>query len=141
MEARASALERQLQETEEFADAVRLMEEAEQRKLEAEEREKRRLQEERERIKREKQLAEERARQEEEERLRQEALLQEKLRQEQDEKDTAATQIYLDEVAYFLNILPVRLALREEDEMRRIAEQEQREVERQRRLAARTVKN
>ena len=141
LEARASALERQIQEMEEFEDTVRLMEEAEQRKHEAEEREKKRLQEERERIKREKQLAEDRARIEEEERLRKEAELQEKLRQEQELKDTAATQPYQEEIAYFLNILPMRLALREDEEMRLRMEQEQREMDRQRRMAARSAKN
>ena len=151
LEARAAAAERQLQEKMEFADAACLMEEAEQRKLEAEEREKKRIKEERERIKREKQLAEERARIEEEqrkeqerlkeeERLRQEMELQEKLRQEQDQKDTAGTKAYREEIAYFLNILSVRLALREEEQQRRQMEQEQREMERRQRMAARATK-
>jgi len=151
LEARASALERQLREKKEFEDAVRLMEETERRKLEAEEREKKRLKEERERIRREKQLAQEHARIEEEqrkekerlaeeERIRKEEELQEKLRQEQDQKDTAATKIYLDEVLFFLNVLPERIALREAEQQRVRMEQEQREQERQRRLAARAAR-
>ena len=150
LEARASDLERQLQEQKEYEDAVLLMEEAEQRRLEAEEREKKRLKEERERIRREKQLAEEKARIEEEqrkeqerlaeeERLRKEAEEQERLRQEQDLKDTVGTQVYLEEVTYFLNVLPVRLKLREEEQQRIQLEQQQREEERQRRLAARAA--
>ena len=149
--AREAALARQIQEQKDFEDAARLLEEAEQRKIEAEEREKKRLKEERERIRREKQLAEERARIEEEkrkeqerlaeeERLRQEAELQEKLRQEQDLKDTVATQCYLDEVVFFLNALPERMALREAEQQRIRMEQEQRELERQRRLAARAAR-
>ena len=151
LEARESALARHLQEKKNFEDAVRLMEEAEQKKLEQEEREKKRLKEERERIRREKQLAEERARIEEEQRKekeRQERLAEEerkrqeeeRLRQEQDEKDTAATQIYQDEVVVFLNALPGRMALREEELQRIRLEQEQREQERQRRLAARAAR-
>ena len=148
--AREAALAREIQEKKDFEDAVRLMEEAEQRKIEAEEREKKRLKEERERIKREKQIAEERARIEaekraeqerlaEEERLRKEAEAQEKLRQEQDLKDTAATQSYHDEVVLFLNLLPERIALREAELQRIRMEQEQRELERQRRIAARAA--
>lgn len=148
--AREAALAREIQEKKDFADAAKLLEEAEQRKLEAEEREKKRLKEERERIRREKQIAEERARIEEEkrreqerlaeeERLRKEAEAQEKLRQEQDLKDTVATQRYHDEVVLFLNLLPDRIALREAELQRVRMEQEQRELERQRRLAARAA--
>lgn len=75
----------------------------------------------------------------EEERLRKEAELQEKLRQEQELKDTVATQSYYDEVVLFLNLLPDRIALREAELQRVRMEQEQRELERQRRLAARTA--
>ena len=151
LEARESALARRIQEQKAFEDAVRLMEEAEQRKLEAEEREKKRIKEERERIRREKQLAEERARIEEEkrkeqerlaeeERLRKEEEEQEKLRQEQDRKDTAATQIYADELVFFIDALSGRLALREAEAERIRMEKEQREQERQRRLAARAAR-
>ena len=151
MEARESALARRLQEKKNFEDAVLLMEEQERRRMEAEEREKKRLQEERERIRREKQLAEERARQEEEQRREQERLAreaeaqrlreeEEKRRAEQEQKDTAATQTYLDEVVFFLDALPRRQALRQAEFQRLREEQEQREQERQRRLAARAAR-
>lgn len=151
MEARESALARRIQEKKNFEDAVRLMEEAEQRKIEAEEREKKRLKEERERIRREKLLAEERARQEEEQRKEQARLAklaeeerlrkeEEQRRAEQDRKDTEATKEYLDEVVFFLDALPRRLAVREEELQRLRQAQEQREQERQRRLAARAAR-
>ncbi len=151
LEARESAERRAIEEKKNFEDAVKLMEEAEQRKIEAEEREKKRIKEERERIRREKQLAMERARQEEEQRIEQERLAklaeeekkrqeEEKKRQEQDKKDTAATQIYQDEVVIFLDALSSRLALREAERQRLQMEQEQREQERQRRLAARAAR-
>ena len=151
LEARESALARRIEEKKNFEDAVRLMEEAEQRKIEAAEREKRRQKEERERIRREKQLAEERARQEEELRREQERLAklaeekrrqeeEDRLRQEQDRKDTEATQIYHDEVVFFLDALSGRIALREAELQRLRLEQEQREQERQRRLAARAAR-
>ena len=151
LEARESALARQIEEKKNFEDAVRLMEEAEQRKLEAAEREKKRQKEERERIRREKLLAEERARQEEELRREQERLAKlaeekrkqeeaERLRQEQDRKDSEATQMYQDEVVYFLDSLAQRISLRESELQRLRLEQEQREQERQRRLAARAAR-
>ena len=145
LEARKAAVAKKAQELMEFEDAAQLLEEAEQRKLEAEEREKKRIKEERERIRREKQLAIERAQREEEERKEQErqailAAEQRKLeeaRKAQDEKDTAGVKIYLDEVTVFLDALAQRLAMREEEARRIQLEQEQREQERQRRLAAR----
>jgi len=151
MEARESALARRIQEKKNFEDAVRLMEEAEQRRIEQEEREKKRLKEERDRIRREKQLAEERARMEEENRREQERLAklaeeerlrkeEEQRRLEQDQKDTAATQSYLEEVVFFVDALPQRIALREAERQRLQMEQEQREQERQRRLAARVAR-
>ena len=151
LEARAAAMERLLSERKEFEDAVRLMEETEQRKAEEEEREKKRLKEERERVRREKEIAQERARVEEEQRKEKERLaeeernrkeeeLREKLRLEQEQKDTAATKIYLDEVVYFLNMIPARAELRESEAQRLRMEQEQREQERQRRLSARNGK-
>lgn len=150
LNARQSLFARRMHEKEIFEDAAKLMEEAEQRKLEAEEREKKRLKEERERIRREKQLAEERARIEEEkrkeqerlaeeERIRQEEERQEKLRQEQDQKDTAATRIYQEEVAFFLGALCERIVLREVEQQQMRMEREQREQDRQRRLAARSA--
>ena len=151
LEARESALRKEIEEKKKFEDAQKLMEEAEQRKREAEEREKKRLKEERERIRREKLLAQERARQEEEQRLEQERLAklaeeerirqeEEQKRQEQEQQDTAATQIYLDEVVVFLDALPRRLALREAEQQRLQMERELREQERQRRLAARAAR-
>lgn len=147
LEARESAQRRQIEAKKKFEDAVKLMEEAEQRKAEAEEREKKRRKEERERIRREKQLAEERSRQEEEARKEQQRLEQlaeeERLRkedeqrqQEQNRKDTAATQIYWDEVAFFQQWLENRLSMRQAAQERMQLEQDQREQERQRRLAA-----
>ncbi|MBQ3192134.1 MAG: hypothetical protein IJO21_06095 [Oscillospiraceae bacterium] len=150
LQARIDAEAKKAEELKEFEDAARLLEEAEARKLEAEEREKKRLQEEKERIKREKQLAIERAKREEEERLEKERLAklaeeerlrkeeeerQEKLRREQDAKDTAATKQYHEEIVIFLDALPQRLQLRREEEERIAKEKEQRELERQRRLA------
>ena len=151
LEARESALARQIEEKKNFEDAVRLMEEAEQRKIEAAEREKKRQKEERERIRREKLLAEERARQEEELRREKERLAKlaeekrkqeeaERLRQEQDRKDTEATQMYQDEVVFFLDSLAQRISIREAEIQRLRLEQEQRERERQRRLAARAAR-
>ena len=61
----------------------------------------------------------------------------EEARKAQDEKDTAGVKIYLDEVTVFLDALAQRLAMREEEARRIQLEQEQREQERQRRLAAR----
>lgn len=151
LEARESAKRRHLESRKNFEDAVKLMEEAEQRKIEAEQREKIRLKEERERIRREKLLAEERARQEEEQRAERERLAklaeEEKLRkeeearrQEQDRKDKEATEIYWDEVVSFRNWLPNRLAMRQAEQERARLAQEQREQERQRRLAARAAR-
>lgn len=155
LEEREAALEKQIQERKAFEDAQRLREEAEKRKLEAEEREKKRQKEERERIRREKQLAIERARQEEELRKEQERLAKlaeeerirqeeeerlAKLQKEQEEKDNAGTKAYYDEVVFFLDLLPTRIALREAEAERVRQETEQREQERQRRLAARAAR-
>lgn len=152
---REAALEKQIQERKAFEDAQRLREEAEQRKLEAEEREKKRQKEERERIRREKQLAIERARQEEELRKEQERLAKlaeeerirqeeaerlAKLQKEQEEKDNAGTKAYYEEIVFFLDVLPTRIALREAEAERLRQEAEQREQERQRRLAARAAR-
>lgn len=159
LKAREEMAKKKAAELKEFEDAAKLLEEAEQRKLEAEEREKKRIKEERERIRREKQLAAERARREEAERLekeRQAKLAEEErirreeeerleklrleeeerqaqLRREQDARDTAATAIYMDQVTIFLNALPQRIQLRQEEAQRVAQEQQQREMERQRR--------
>jgi len=151
LEKREAAAERRIREKKEFEDAVRLMEEAEQRKREAAEREKKRLQAERERIRREKQIALERERLEEEQRREQERLAEEeRIRTEEEQqkkflliqsiKDSAGTRSYRTEVVYFLEKLPARMALREAEQKRIQLEQEQREQERQRRIAARAAK-
>ena len=144
LEAREAAAAKKAAELLEFEDAAQLLEEAEQRKLEAEERERKRIKEERERIRREKQLAIERARQAEADRKEQErlAILEEQQRQEDevrralDEKDTAGTREYMEEITFFLSALPNRIGLREAEAERIRQEQELREQERQRRLAA-----
>ena len=146
LEAREAAAAKKAAELLEFEDAAQLLEEAEQRKLEAEEREKKRIREERERIKREKQLAIERAQRLEAERIEAERLAklaeeeqrQAEARQAQDEKDTAAVRIYLEEVTFFLDALQGRKDLRQQEADRIRQEAEQRELERQRRLAARS---
>lgn len=137
LEAREAALNKKKAEQEDFADAVRLLEEADQRRLAKQERERIRCEEERERARREKQLAEERvriAKQEAEERQRAE---EEQARAEQDAKDTEATRIYYDEVLIFMNALEERLALRVKQAEEAAQEQEQREAERKLRLATR----
>lgn len=152
LKARETALAKKTAELKEFADAAKLVEEAEQRKIEAEEREKKRLKEERERIRREKQLAIEKARREEEERLererqaklaeeerlrREEEERQEQLRREQEARDIAATAAYSEQIVIFLDALPQRLAIRQEETERARLEREQWEQERQRRQATR----
>ena len=78
-------------ELQDFADAAKLLEEAEQRKLERIERENRRIQEEKERVRQEKRRAAELARKEKEERLEQERLAklaeEERLRREAEERE------------------------------------------------------
>ncbi len=146
LEAREAAAAKKAAELLEFEDAAQLLEEAEQRKLEAEEREKKRIREERERIRREKQLAIERAQRLEAERLEAERLAQlaeeeqrqAEARQAQDEKDTAGVKIYLEEITFFLDALQGRKDLRQQEADRIRQEAEQRELERQRRLAARS---
>lgn len=152
LKARENALAKKKAELKEFEDAAKLVEEAEQRKLEAEEREKKRLKEERERIRREKQLAIEKARREEEERLERERLAklaeEERLRKEeeerqaqllrqQQEKDAAATAPYCEQITIFLDMLPQRLALRQEEMERVHLAKAKLEQERQQRAATR----
>lgn len=107
-----------------YAETARLMEEAEQRKIEAEQQKR----EAREKFRLERQLAQEAARLEEE-RLR-----------EQDERDTVLTEPYREEIVVFLEALSDRIAIREAENRRIAAEKEQRELERQRRLAARAAR-
>lgn len=157
LQARIEAEEKRLRELKALEDAARLLEEAEARKREEEEREKKRLLEEQERIRREKLLAIERAKREEEERIERERLAkiaeEERLRQEaerllreeeerkarllrqQEERDTAVTKPYHEEIVIFLEALPQRMLLRQEEADRVAREKEQREEERRRRLA------
>ena len=84
--------------------------------------------------------AKEQERLEAEAKKREEEARQEQLRKEQDIQDTAVTQVYLDEVIFFLHQLSARKALREEEQRRVESERLQREQERQRRLNARQGK-
>lgn len=111
--ARDSAEIRRIKDQEAFEETAKLMEEAEQRKIEAEKQER----EERERIIREKEM-----------------------RREQEEKDSVLAKPYQEEIVVFLNALPGRIAQREAEERRIRAEKEQRELERQRRIAARKAR-
>ncbi len=117
LEARKAARERFLL-AQKDAEALKLLEEAKQRKLEEKERERLRL------------------KAEEEEKLRREAEAREKFLQEQNLKDTESTKIYQDEVIYFLVELPTRLGMREEEKQRIRLEENMREKERQRRIMA-----
>jgi hypothetical protein len=151
LDARKAAIEKQLQEKLDFENAALLMDEDEQRRNEADAREKKRLQDQQEKLRKEKLLEEAKALLEEEKRKEQERLeaeakkreeeaRQEQLRKEQDIQDTAVTQVYLDEVIFFLHQLSARKALREEEQRRVESERLQREQERQRRLNARQGK-
>lgn len=123
--AREAAAAKKAAEMQDFADAVQLLEEAEQRKAEHLERERKRQKEERDRVLREQQLAAERARKEEEERLEQQRLEEERQRREQEEqaerdrlaqieKDIETTQPYREEVVIFMNALTERRKIRED---------------------------
>ncbi len=80
LEARRQAAEKEIAQQQDYLDAAQLLEEAEQRKLEAAERKRKRMQEAREKAKREKLLAEERARREAQERI-------ERARREKEEQE------------------------------------------------------
>ena len=112
-EARVSALERRMKEKAAFEETARLMEEAEQKKIEAEIA----AREERERLVLEKEQLKERA-----------------------EKDEILSAPYKEEIVVFLESLPKRIAIREAENRRIRLEKEQRELERQRRLAARAAR-
>ena len=60
---------------------------------------------------------------------------------EQERRDTEGTCLYQEELVVFLAALPQRIVLREETLQRRALEQQQREQERQRRLAERAAGN
>ena len=141
--AREAAEAKKVAEMQDFADAAQILEEAERRKLEREERERIRLQEERDRIRREKQLAVERARQAkraEEERLRREQEeKEEQERQAQMERDTAGTQAYYDEIMIFARALPRRLELRKAQKEQETKNRERMEEERRQRKVSRAA--
>lgn len=141
---KAAAKEAAEKEKQDFADAARLLEEAEERKKEEAQREKKRRQEEKERQKREQLLAEEHARQEklaEEERARKEReAAEEQERKRQLAIASEAVLPYQEEVVFFLDGLAVQLALRAEQAEQRRLEQEQWEQERAKRRAARAGK-
>ena len=141
LKARENAAAKKAAALMEFEDAAQLLEEAEQRKIEAAEREKKRIQEERDRIRREKELAAERARQAEQEQIRrqeQEKLArEEQLRREQDARDTAATAPYRQQIEQFMNALPERMTMRQEEARRLRIQKEYIEEQRQRRQQAR----
>ena len=116
LDARKKDMARFLAEQEDFADAALLVEQAEQRKLEALERKKRKQQEEREREQLERQRIqrereEQLAREQLEEQLRQEALAREAL-----ERQIAADMQYLRDydaaLQSFVNLLPARKRIR-----------------------------
>lgn len=121
---RACAGESLLKEKAEFAKTAKLMEEAEQRKIEAEQQKR----EERERLRRERLLAEEKAR------------IEEERRKEQEEKDEILAQPYEEEIVIFIGSLKSRIALREEENKKIAEEKARRELERQRRLAAKAAR-
>ena len=131
LEAREKHMEKYLAEKEDFADAAFLIEEIEQRKIEAQERKRRQRQEEKERILRE-----------EEERRQQLYEQQERERKEALEKQIAVDMEYLreynEELQYFAVTLAVNKKQRAdyEDELR--AQAEQREQERLKRIAQRS---
>ena len=116
LDTRKKNMERFLVEQEDFADAALLVEEAEQRKLEALERKKRKQQEEREReqLERERiqrERKEQLAREQQEEQLRQETLAREAL-----QRQIAADKEYLREydaaLQGFVKLLPARKQIR-----------------------------
>lgn len=119
LESRRAAAEaaKKQAEKEDYADAVRLLEEEEQRKKEEAARERLRKKEERERAERERLIAEEKARQEklaEEERARREKEAEEaRLAAEQRERDMQALQPVVAEIAHFSTQIEIQRQLRE----------------------------
>ena len=112
-EERETAEAKRIRDKEEFLEAARILEEAEQVKIDAEIKER-----------------------EEREKLR----LEKEKKRAQDEKDTELTKPYLEEVVVFMDSLPKRIALREAENRKYLAEKERLEIERQRRLAARAAR-
>lgn len=124
LEKRKAAEEKRAKEKEAFEETARILEEAEEIKI----REEIQQREERRKLLEEKESAKETARAEEER------------RKEQEEKDTEYTRPYLEEVVIFMDSLSERLAMREAEKQRILAEKEKRELERQRRFAARAAR-
>ena len=151
LDAREAVLAKERKEKQDFEDAARLLEEAEERRREAAEREKLRKQEEKERLRREKRLAKERALQEELSRKEQERQAklaeEERLMREQQEKEEAEQRRLLmaanevlapvkEELARFQKTMADRLMMRMEEEKRKFIEQEEWEHQRMLRKAA-----
>ena len=130
LEAREKHMAKYLAEKEDFADAAFLIEEIEQRKIEAQERKRRQRQEEKERILREE---EERRQQlyEQQEREKKEAL------EKQIAKDMEYLREYNEELQLFLNKLPAHKQQRADYEAELRVQAEQREQERLKRIAQR----
>ena len=164
-EQRQAAFAKKETEIQDFADAVILLEEAEERRKEAILREKKRRKEEKERLKKERLLAEEKARQDEEirkekariaqlqeqERLRKEEEALEAQRREEEERLAAQLQEqiqreleYLDpyyqEAALFFEDLPQQLRVRAEEQLRRRMEDQKWMEERRARRAAKLAR-
>lgn len=152
LEARERALEKEAAEKQDFADAARLLEEAEERRRLEMEREKLRKQEEQDRIRREKEAEKERLRKEreaEKERIHQEKLAEEaRLRREQEEREeqerqrllaeaSAVVAPYREEIVIFMSTLPEQLRIRQEHQKQMQLENEQWEQERLKRRMAR----
>jgi hypothetical protein len=127
--------------TQDFADAVQILEETERLKQEQAEREKQRLREEEERKQYEEQVIAERARREEEERLEKIRLEQEaeaeRVRMEQRERDTIAVASYMQVLVDFRSTRDKRLQMRVNESEKKKREQETREAERRKRQQGR----
>ncbi|MBQ2729866.1 MAG: hypothetical protein IJF69_03745 [Clostridia bacterium] len=141
LESREKHLEKFLMEKEDFADAAQLLEEIEQRKIEAKERKKRQRQEEKERIRREEEerleairLREEQARREEEERR---ARLEKEELERRIAVDREKLQYVEAELVFFMNTLPYKKKERNDYNAFLRAEEERRENERRQRQAQR----
>ena len=138
-EDRDNKLAKYLAEREDFADAAQIIEEIEQRKLEAQERRKKQRQEEKERLKLEAQMRREQLRIQQEQAER-----EERERIEREEREALEMQIALDmeylreydaELKLFMAKLPFNKQNREIYASQLRAADEQREFERQQRLA------
>ncbi len=154
LEERQELAQQEVEAQQDFADAVLLMDEAEQLKKDEQQRERQRRRDERERQEREEQLAREQAlreEQERQERLRaQEAAEQERLARleqerleqearEQHERDMQAVAAYTQMLTGWSDTVSARLKLREQEATRLRREAQLREEERQRRREAKNT--